>query len=341
MDKNISRITAQPLIGKEKAAAFLLALPNEQVQKIFNELDEIEIVEISHAMSKLGSIGANTMETIFEEFVHKVGSGASMIGTISTTESMLNKVFDKHKVEKIMAEIRGPLGSTMWDKLNNVDEKALSSYLKNEHPQTIAVILSKISPESSAKVLSFLPKELAVDVMDRMINADNIQSNVLHNIEETLKSEFISNFARSEQQDPHEKLAEIFNHFDSETEGVLLSLLDDSNHESAERIKELMFTFNDLVFLDPAGVQTLLRSIDKNNLSLALKGANEELKDLFFKNMSERAGKLMLEDMEVLGMVRLREVENAQNKILQQAKQLIESEDITIVKGGNNEQLIA
>jgi flagellar motor switch protein FliG len=329
------------LAGKQKAAAFMLALPETYVQKIFSELDEMEVLELSQAMAHLGSINAENVEAIFLEFMERAGSSASLTGTLSSTEALLLKVFDREKVSEIMEEIRGPAGKTMWDKLNNVDEKALANYLKSEHPQTIAVVLSKIKPEHAARVFTQFPAELTLEVMRRTINMENVQREVLYNIEETLKSEFIANFARTNQKDPHERLAEVFNFFDRNTEGRFMDGLERINKESAERIRSLMFTFNDLIKLDTFGIQTILRVVDKTKLALALKGAGEDLKNLFFKNMSERAAKLLKDDMEGLGLVRLREVDDAQMEIVAQTKDLIDKGEIIVAVGGEDEQLIS
>ena len=339
--QNASAAVPGALKGTNKAAAFMMALPEAHVQKIFTELDEMEVMELSQAMANLGKVKAEQVENLFLEFVDKSGSSASLVGTLSSTESLLGKIFDKDKVAGIMEEIRGPAGRTMWDKLNNVDEKSLAGYLKNEHPQTIAVVLSKIKPDHAAKIFSLFPEELSLEIMNRTIQMDTVGRDVLNNIEQTLKSEFIANFSRGDKKDPHERLAEVFNFFDRPTEGRFMEALEAKNQEAAERVRALMFTFNDLAKMDSTGIQTLMRVADKTKLGLALKGANEEIKDLFFNNMSERAAKLMKEDMEALGMVKLRDVDEAQMIIVSQTKELVDKGEIEIAQGGDDDdQLI-
>lgn len=336
----LGRNRSGKLFGKKKAAAFLMALPEAQVQAIMKELDDMEVLELSQTMATLGKVRASDVEEIFVEFIDKAGSPASLTGSLSTTEALLSKIYDRDKVAEIMEEIRGPAGKTMWDKLNNVDEKSLVGYLKHEHPQTIAVILSRIKPEHAAKVFTLFPRDLALDVMNRSIRMQNVQRDVLLNIEDTLRSEFIANFARSSQKDPHERLAEVFNFFDRQTEQNMMDALEKENKESAEKIRSLMFTFIDLIKLDAPGIQTILKVVDKSKLALALKGANEEIKDLFFSNMSERATKLLKEDMESLGMVRLKDVDEAQMEIVTITKDLIDKGEIVVMQGGEDEQLI-
>lgn len=329
------------LVGINKAAAFLLAIPEAQLQKVFKELDDMEVMELSQAMANLGKVRAEDVEKLFLEFVDRSGSSATLVGTLSSTESLLARIFDKDKVANIMEEIRGPAGRTMWDKLNNVDEKALAGYLRNEHPQTIAVVLSKIKPDHAAKIFSLFPQELSLEIMNRTISMDTVGREVLHNIEQTLKSEFIANFSRADKKDPHERLAEVFNFFDRPTEGRFMEALEARNKDAAERVRSLMFTFSDLIKLDGAGIQTLMRIADKSKLGLALKGANEEIKELFFSNMSERAAKLLKEDMEALGMVKLRDVDEAQMVIVSQTKDLIDKGEIALSQGGDDsDQLI-
>lgn len=329
-----------PLKGKQKAAAFMLSLTPAHAQQIFNDLDDMEVLELSEAMANLGSIKAEYIESIFVEFMDRVGSSASLTGTLGSTEALLSRVFSPEKVAEIMEEIRGPAGKTMWEKLNNVDEKALFNYLRNEHPQTIAVILSKIKPEHAARVFTHFSEDLTLEVMRRTINMENVQREVIYNIEETLKSEFIANFARTHQKDPHEQLAEVFNFFDRNTETRYMEGLERINKESAEKIRSLMFTFSDLIKLDSSGIQSVLRIVDKNKLAMALKGASDAIKDMFFNNMSERAVKLLKDDMENLGLVRLREVDEAQMEIISQTKDLVDKGEIVIAVGGEDEQLI-
>jgi flagellar motor switch protein FliG len=331
-----------PLSGRHKAAILMLAIPDDYVAKIFGKLDEIEVLELSQLMANLGSVSAERVEQVFIEFVEKTGSSAMVTGSLSTTEMLLSKVFSADKVAQIMEELRGPAGRTMWDKLNNVDEKSLASYLRNEHPQTAAVILSRLKPDHVAKVLTLLTDEFALNIMTRILRMENVQRDVLQNIEDTLRSEFIANFARTSQKDAHEKLAEVFNFFDRTTETRFMDQLERLNRESAEKIRSLMFTFVDMIKLDSAGVQTLLRVVDKTRLALALKGANENIKTLFLNNMSERAAKLLREDMEGMGMVRLRDVEEAQMDVVNQAKMLADKGEIIIhLAESEDEQLIA
>ncbi|EWY35884.1 flagellar motor switch protein FliG [Skermanella stibiiresistens SB22] len=328
------------LTGPEKAAIMMLALGEEHATKLFTHMDDEEIRELSQTMANLGTVSSTIIERLFVEFAEQISSTGSLVGTYESTERLLLKVLDNEKVNQIMEDIRGPAGRTMWDKLANVNETVLANYLKNEYPQTVAVVLSKIKGEHAARVLAQLPESFAMEVVMRMLRMESVQKEVLDDVERTLRTEFMSNLARTSRRDAHEMMAEIFNNLDRNTENRFLAALEERNRDSAERIKALMFTFEDLSKLDPSGVQTLLRVVDKPKLGLALKGSSETLRDLFFTNMSERAAKIMREDMAAMGPVRLRDVDEAQMYMVQVAKDLAARGEIVMAEGKGEDELI-
>jgi len=334
------REDVRSLSGTEKAAIIVLSLGEEYASHLFAHMNDDEIREISQVMANLGSVSSSLVEKLFIEFVEQISSTGSLVGTLESTERLLAKILDKSRVDSIMEDIRGPAGRTMWDKLANVNEAVLANFLKNEYPQTVAVVISKIKPDHAARVLSQLPESFAMEVVMRMLRMESIQKDILDDIERTLRNEFMSNLARTNRRDPHEAMAEIFNNLDRSSESKFLTALEERNRESAEKIKGLMFTFEDLVKLDARSVQTLLRTIDKAKLAVALKGSSDALKDLFLSNMSERAAKLIREDIEALGPTRLRDVEEAQTTIVTEAKDLAQRGEITIAKDNGEDELV-
>ncbi len=328
------------LTGPQKAAILMLSLGEEQSSRIFAMMDDEEIKEISQTMANLGTVNAGVVERLFVEFADQISSTGSLVGSFESTERLLLKTLSKDRVEMIMEEIRGPAGRTMWDKLGNVNETVLANYLKNEYPQTVAVVLAKIKADHAARVLSLLPENFAMEVIMRMLRMEAVQKEVLDGVEKTLRTEFMSNLARTARRDAHELMADIFNNLDRNAENRFMSALEERNRESAERIKQLMFTFEDLIRIDMAGIQTLLRSVEKDKLGMALKGASDVVKELFFKNMSERAGKMMREDMDAMGPVRLRDVDQAQSTIVVLAKELAASGQIVISEGREEDELV-
>jgi flagellar motor switch protein FliG len=328
------------LTGPQKAAILMLSLGEEQSSKLFAMMDDEEIKEISQTMANLGTVNSSIVERLFVEFADQISTTGSLVGSLESTERLLLKTLNKDRVEMIMEEIRGPAGRTMWDKLGNVNETVLANYLKNEYPQTVAVVLGKIKPDHAARVLSLLPENFAMEVIMRLLRMEAVQKEVLDGVEKTLRTEFMSNLARTARRDAHELMADIFNNLDRNAESRFMSALEERNREAAERIKALMFTFEDLIRIDTAGIQTLLRSVEKDKLGIALKGGSETVKDLFFKNMSERAGKMMKEDMDAMGPVRLRDVDQAQSAIVTMAKELAASGQIVISEGREEDELI-
>ncbi len=318
----------------------MLTMGEERASKFFAQMDDDEIREVTQVMVNLGQIDADVIEGLLKEFVTMIVSPGAISGTFEGTERLLMKGMDKDRVAEIMEEIRGPAGRTMWDKLGNVNEVLLANFLKNEYPQTAAVVLTKITADHASRVLGVLPEDFAMEVMVRMLQLEPVQKEVLDSIEVTLRGEFMTNISRSSQIDPHELMAEIFNTFDRSTEAKFMAGLEDRNRDAAERIKAKMFTFEDLTNLDPSSVQTLLRNVEKGALALGLKGASENLRDLFFSNMSERAGKILREDMEAMGPVRLSEVDEAQNQMINKAKELADSGEIVLAQGGGEDELV-
>jgi flagellar motor switch protein FliG len=329
------------LQGDEKAAVLLLSLGPDFGRPILEELDEIEIKILSRAMVRMGAITQDMLDELFAEFVTGISSTGTVAGNSESTQRLLLSFLPADRVDAIMEEIRGPAGRNMWEKLSNVQEDVLASYLKNEYPQTIAVVLSKIATDHASKVLAALPEELAMDVVKRMLNLDPVQKDILEKIETTLRTEFMSTLSHSKRRDSHEQMAEIFNSFDRQTEARFITTLEEIDRGGAERIKALMFTFEDLTRLDTSAVQTLLSKMDKKELAMALKGASEPIKEFFFANMSARSGKLLKDDMDAMGPVRLKDVDDAQGRMVLTAKDLAAKGEIVLNKGKDDEQMVA
>jgi flagellar motor switch protein FliG len=325
------------LKGSHKAAILMLTLGDDLCARLFGMMHEDEIREVSSAMAQLGKVRADTVERLCVDFADSMGSAGNLVGSYESTERLLQRALPRERAAQIMEEIRGPAGRTMWDKLGNVNEAVLANYLKNEYPQTVAVVLSKVRPDHAARVLSLLPESFAMEVVMRMLRMESVQKDVLDGVERTLRAEFMSNLARSTRRDAHEMMAEIFNNLDRSTETRFIAALEERNREAAERIKSLMFTFNDLQRLSPPALQTLMRSIEKDKLPIALKGASEKIRDMFLKNLSERAGRMLRDEIDGLGPVKLRDVDEAQAGIVLVAKELAAQGQIEIGESQDEE----
>lgn len=328
------------MTGPEKAALLVMTVGEENAARLFSIMDDDEIREISQVMASLGTVSSEIVERLLMDFADQISTTGTVIGNYDNTERLLNKVLDKDRVSSIMEEIRGPAGRTMWEKLANVNEQVLANYLKNEYPQTVAVILSKIKPEHASRVLSLLPEPFAMEVIMRMLRMESVQKEILDDVERTLRNEFMSNLARTNRRDSHELMADIFNFLDRNMESRFITALEERNRDSAERIKALMFTFEDLGKLDPGGVQTLMSNVENDKMALALKGGSETVRDLFFSNMSERAAKILKEDMASMGPVRLRDVDEAQMYMVTIAKDLAAKNEIVIADSKGDDELV-
>ncbi|HXM00126.1 MAG TPA: flagellar motor switch protein FliG, partial [Rhizomicrobium sp.] len=209
--KAVTKDDVRQLSGPERSAILMLALGEEHGAQVWKMMDDEEIKEISQVMSTLGTVNSNLVEKLLVEFVSQMSATGSLMGSYESTERLIARFMPQDRVSQIMEEIRGPAGRTMWDKLGNVNETVLANYLKNEYPQTVAVVLSKIKPEHAARVLGALPEEFALEVVQRMLRMESVQKDILDKVEKTLRVEFMSNLARTAKRDSHEHMAEIFN----------------------------------------------------------------------------------------------------------------------------------
>ena len=327
------------LSGVQKAACFMLSIGSQNAAIIFEKMDNEEVRELSNAMSNLGNISAGVLEQLFVEFADQLSGTGGLVGSHLAAEQLLMGALPEDRGKEIIESMQGPAGRTMWDKLGNVNEAVLANYLKNEYPQTVAVILSKLKVDQASRVLSVLPENFSIEVIMRMLGMEVVQKDIVDHVARTLRNEFMTSLATTARQDPHELMAEIFNNLDRNAGDRFMTALEERNRESAERIRALMFTFDDLAGVDPQGIQVLLRQVEKDQLALALKGASDELKELFFANMSERAGKMMKEDMDAMGAVRLTDVDEAQAGVVGVAKALSDAGEIIIASGADDEMV--
>tara|TARA_Y100001934_G_scaffold281480_1_gene391323 strand:- start:23203 stop:24219 length:1017 start_codon:yes stop_codon:yes gene_type:complete len=330
----------QSLTGYEKAAVLLLSVGDDYSAKLLASLEDDEIRMISQSMTELGTISSVIVEQLFVEFTEQMEITDGLVSMPDGAERILREVIDEKHGEQKMEQLNVSEGHSMWEKLGNVNEQQLANFLKNEYPQTIAVVMAKLKPKHAAKVIEYLPETLSMEVIERMLDLESVKKEVFDDVEETLHREFISTISRQDTRDTHEAVAEIINGMDRNTESKLMNMLEETDRSAANKIRELMFTFEDLAKINPAGIQTLVRAVEKKRLIIALKGASENVRWVFFENMSERTEKLMHEDMQRLGPIRLREVDEAQAEILEIAKDLAAHGEIVIGASINNDKTI-
>ncbi len=326
--------------GAERAAALLLSLGKDLGGALMARLEPAEIQRLTRAISELRQIETEEVDYLLEDFTTRVEKASSVRGGFDKAEQLLAGQFDAPRVMAIMDELRSPDRSNIWLRLAQIDAQMLATYLTAEYPQTCAVILLKLPPHVSAKVLSLFPNDLAVEVLVRCLRSRSVQKEVMEEIENSLSSAFVATFVQADRSESFKQVAEIFNGFDRQTESRLMAQIEEISRDEAEQIKTLMFAFEDLTRLTTTSMQFLIQRIDKSKLPVALKGTSASLQNFFFDNMSERAGAALREDMELLGPVRLAEVDAAQTLIVATAKELIDLGELDISRGYEEDKLV-
>ena len=326
-DKNLSK--------KRKAAALILAIGEENAAKILKMLNEYELHALSNEMAALGELSPKEIDEIAREFLRELGEEHTIGVGIDNIKSILEKAFGKEKAEELIKKVGTPLSKQPFYTLMNVDPKMIANFIKSEHPQTIAVILAHLEPQQAAKTLSFLPEQLQAEVIYRIAKLETVSPEVVKELEDALEEEVRSaGGTESHQVGGIEPVAEIMNNVPKEIEEKIMAAIEEKDEELAEEIKKKMFVFEDLIYVDDRGIQTILKEVSNEDLLLALKAASDEVKEKIFSNMSKRAAEMIKEDLETLGPVRLSDVEQAQQNILQVARKLAEEGKIVIAKGG-------
>ncbi|GBD96500.1 MAG TPA: flagellar motor switch protein FliG [Nitrospirae bacterium] len=327
-----------PINGYEKAAIFLSAVGEDVAAQILRNLDPEDIGKVSSYMSKIKKSDLESREDVFKETLEKVTSGDVQVSGEEYVKNILTKGLGGEDAERILEMVskESPLESLKW-----VNAKTLSNYLSSEHPQTIALILCLLEPEQASEVITSLPEQLRNDVAMRVAATDRIPESALEEIEEVLKVQLEMGKGREGKSFNGTKvIAEILNQCERGAEQEILDQIEEKNSEMAESIRELMLVFDDLEEIDDRGIQLILKELSTEDLSLALKTASDALKNKIFANMSQRAAKILKEDMEAKGPVKVSDVENAQKNIVKVARKLNDEGSIVIAGRGKEEVIV-
>ncbi len=326
------------LTGAEKASIVLLALGEEVAPLLLQKLSEQEVQRISNYMSHMRDVDPATVEQVLDEFFTMANSLEGMLaGGPEHVKKLLLKALDPGKAALILNNLSMPTMQTGLEALRGLDPKTIARFLYNEHPQTIAVIVAHLDARQASAVLSSLPPVMQADVLLRIANIEHIPSGVIQELDKVLQRELRATGALETDQVGGIKLvAEILNNTDYTSEREILSHIEQANTAVAEEIRQLMFLFEDLNHVDDRGIQLLLRSIPNEDLKLALRTASEELKAKILRNLSHRAAEMLREELEVMGPVRITDIETAQQKITQVAKHLENDGKITVSKKGDD-----
>ena len=335
-------MTQVQLSGSKKAAIMMILLGDEASAGVFRHLQEDEIQEISKEISRLGDVTPDIADDVLEEF-HRLSMAQAFLarGGPDYARKLLNKAFGT-EASKLIEVLNASLQSSMagLDHLQKADPVQLSRFMQSEQPQTIALVLAHLSNTQASALLSSLPQTLQADVVMRMANLEKISPDVIGKITSVLEQKIRSlgdDVSRGESYGGVRAVAELINRIDVKTAAEILEKVEEEKPELALTIRNLMFVFDDVMLIDPAGIREILQRVDKKTLALALKGTSEELRGQFFRNMSGRAVEMMKEDMDVLGPVKLKDVEGAQQQIVAIVRTLDESGVISIKGSGSDE----
>jgi flagellar motor switch protein FliG len=335
-------VSVGKLTGPKKAAILLLALGEEGASDVLKNLEDREIQQVGYYMARFTDVAPEELDNVLEEFYRKAAmqdQGVTINASGDFVKNALTKALGDDKAKDLVDNLKSSTDEGSLDSLKWLEPKMIAGFIVNEHPQTIALILAHLDdPEQTAMVLKELPENLQADVTYRMAILEAIPPGVIKEIEEVLAKELKATGAASTAKvGGVESVAEMLNTMDKSTESRILATIEESNPDLAEQIRELMFTFEDLVLVDPNGMQTILKEVPQNDLVLALKTASDAVKEHIFSNMSERASDMVRDDLDALGPVRVADVDIAQQKLVKVARKLEEEGKIIISGGGGGD----
>lgn len=325
--------------GPQKTAIVMLALGEKFTAEAFKRMERQEIAAVSKAMLDIDSVSREDVLDVLKEFNDAITYGAEMlIGGADQVKRMLTKALDSETAKYILDTLEIDTGPTPFQELSNVSPRILAQILRNEHPQTLALILGHLHPDQAAELLANLPSGVRAEVLMRLAKLEAVAEEMLHEVDKVLQSQLIAMGGKEGKKvGGINSVAEILNAVDRATEEEVLSEIEEESQQMADDIRNLMFVFEDIKALDDRSIRELLKDISNEELTKALKGASEDLKDKFLKNLSERAAGMIREDLEIMGPVKLSEVEGAQQNIVKTVRRLEGEGRIAISRGGGDE----
>jgi flagellar motor switch protein FliG len=325
----------------ERAAIIIMALDEERSKRLLSSLNEDEMRRLGGAMARMRRTDIDTIHEVIEEFHAQIGQSCNIVGGFDAAEKLLSRFLSPDKVAEIMDEAKGPNGKNIWDKLSHIQPQTLAGYLRNEYPQTAALILARLPAAHAARIIRLLPPKIASDISLRMVRLTSVQRSVLVDIEEALKKEFTSVLGRAYERDSTSIVAEMLNRSDQDLVDRVLGALEEKEPQAANRIRRIMFTFEDLRRIEPSTFGYLIADIPPERLPIALANASEEINALFMSHMSERAQKMLLEEMTAQTPPRRKIIDAAQSEIIDLAKRLISEGRLVLMEQEEEEPSLA
>lgn len=328
------KLSADKLTGPQKAAIFFLTMGEDFTTSFFKKMDEKSIKKIGKYMSEITYISSDIVNKVMGEFLTNFGNDVNLVVSGKDfLEEVVNKTLDKDAAREVFKVIGGKDANIPFSDLAYIPAENLLNIIQGEHPQTISLIVSYLPNEKAAEILSLLPQDLAADVALRMVQIGQVDLDVVNELDQIIRKDLSKIGVASRKFDGIEKLANVLNEVDGNTEELILSHIEHEDSDIAGKIRQKMFVFEDLLQIEDRNFRDILQNIDNQLLSKALRTASEGMQQKVFKNLSERASEMLREDMEVLGPVKLSEVEASQQEIIKTAKRLESEGRIVLSKG--------
>ncbi|WP_046866627.1 flagellar motor switch protein FliG [Microvirga massiliensis] len=324
------------LKGPERVATLLFAMGKTTAGRVLKHFSADEIRILTKSAATLGAISPAQVEALVEEFASHFSTGADLVGTAAEIEKLLTGILSPEQIAEIMNDVVGNVNRSIWDRISNVSETAIAAYLTKEHPQTAALILSRVKPSCAAKVMAHLSPEIRNGLMRRMLSMKPLSDQAMKNIEATLHEDFMTNFSKNSGSDSHAKMADILNKMDREHMEDVLSNLTAKRPKSAEILKGLLFTFDDIVKLSPTDRTTLFDQVPPDRVVLALKGTNPEFRNTVLSALSSRVRRMVEHELNGKDPVPQRDVAEARRTITDLALDMAARGEI--VTNGENEE---
>lgn len=322
--------------GAQKSAILFLCLGEERGGALMQKLDVPEIRQITTAISTMGEVDASVVEEIMVEFGQKVSQIGGVVGSIEAARGLLKEFLPEERVAEILQEIDGNTTDNVWRDLSDLDEKQLVEFLRKEHNQTVAVILSRIRPDAAAKVLPLLGADRATDLIERVMEMDNLPNDTIMNIENTLRDDVLAKAGRSAEARVEGQLVSIFNKLDEDLFGNLARELEERQPDQFRAIKQKMFVFDDLMKFEAVTLGKIMREVSGNTLPLALRGAKKEVREHFLESLPSRSRGMLQEEMESMGPVKSKDVKQAQSELVEAALRLVSEGVVEIPDEGED-----
>ena len=330
------------LSGKQKAALLLISLGPEVSASVYKHLSEEEIERLTLEISGVKKVESAVKENIIEEF-HNIALAQDYItqGGIGYAKTVLEKALGPDQAQAILNRLTSSLQARPFDFARKADPSQIFNFIQNEHPQTIALILSYLDPTQAGIILSSLPQEVQADIAKRIAVMDSTSPEVISEIESVLERKLSSTVTQDYTETGGiDAVVEVLNGVDRQTEKTILDALEIQDPELAEEIKKRMFVFEDIVTLDNRSIQRVIRDCENEDLLLSMKVSSDEVKEIIFRNMSQRMAETFREEMEIMGPVRLRDVEDAQSRIVAVTRRLEDAGEIIIARGGGDDVIV-